>query len=361
MLCRMTDSELKVMPNKNFTAETQSFRGVPQSFLRAALRRLCVSAVKTLLLKHYQIIFCITLLLFVTLPLFAQKPVRILVKNQPKVLSFVPKSLDERIKAALEDFRGNAWIYAKNLDTGKDFAFRADEQVRTASTIKLPIMTEVFAQVSEGKRKWTDEITLTKQNRFGGSGVLGEFSDGTKIDLKTATNLMIVVSDNTATNLILDLITADAVNARMDALGLKQTRSLGKIGGGGRSKAWDEPLYKVFGIGASSPRDMVRLLEMLEKGEVVNKQSSADMIAILRRQQYGEGIGRGLLDSVPSASKSGALDRLRSDVGIIYTRRGRIAMAITLDDMPTVHYSQENPGLAMLWRLSQILQEGLAK
>ena len=308
-----------------------------------------------------RISLCAAFFLAAVLPAAAQKSGKTPIKNQPKIVSFAPKTLDERIKTTLEDFRGNAWIYAKNLDTGKEYALRADEQVRTASTIKLAIMTEVFAQVFEGKRKWTDEFTLTKQNRFGGSGVLGEFSDGTKIDLKTAANLMIVVSDNTATNLVLDAITADAVNARMDALGLKQTRSLGKIGGGGRSKAWDEPLYKVFGIGASSPRDMVRLLEMLEKGEVINKQSSADMIAILRRQQYNDGIGRGLLDSVPSASKSGALDRLRSDVGIIYTRRGRIAMAITLDDMPIVHYSQENPGLAMLWRLSQILQEGLGK
>ncbi|MCA1624246.1 MAG: class A beta-lactamase-related serine hydrolase [Acidobacteria bacterium] len=304
---------------------------------------------------------CLMILLVATSLAFAQRRAKTPIKNQSKVNSVAPQPLDERIKAALADFRGNAWIYAKNLDTGKDYAFRADEQVRTASTIKLAIMTEVFAQVAEGKRKWTDELTLTKQNRFGGSGVLGEFSDGTKIDLKTATNLMIVVSDNTATNLILDAITADAVNARMDALGLKQTRSLGKIGGGARSKAWEEPVYKVFGIGVTSPRDMVRLLEMLEKGEVVNKQSSADMIAILRRQQYNDGIGRGLLDSTPSASKSGALDRLRSDLGIVYTRRGRIAMAITLDDMPVVHYSQENPGLAMLWKLSQILQEGLAR
>jgi len=241
----------------------------------------------------YRKIFCTTLLLAAALPAFAQKSVKTPIKNQPKIASFAPKTLDERIKAELENFRANAWIYAKNLDTGKDYAFRADEQVRTASTIKLAIMTAVFAHVAEGKLKWTDEFTLTKQNRFGGSGVLGEFSDGTKIDLKTATNLMMVVSDNTATNLILDAITTDAVNARMDALGLKQTRSLGKIGGGGRSKAWDEPLYKVFGIGASSPRDMVRLLEMLEKGEVINKQSSADMLAILRRQQYNDGIGRG--------------------------------------------------------------------
>ena len=71
--------------------------------------------------------------------------------------------------------------------------------------------------------------------------------------------------------------------------------------------------------------------------------------------------GRNLLDTVPVASKSGALDRLRSDVGIVYTRRGRIVMAITVDDMPIVHYSMENAGNHLIWRLSQILQDGLGK
>lgn len=298
----------------------------------------------------------ILVLLFVQIS-FAQKTG---FKTTAKNAAPTPNTLDEQIRGALADFRGNVWIYAKNLDSNREYAWRADDQVRTASTIKLPIMVEVFAQVAANKINWTDEFTLAKNNRFGGSGVLGEFSDGTKIDLKTATNLMIVVSDNTATNLILDKITTEAVNARMDALGLINIRSLKKIGGGD-SRAASDPLYKLFGIGTSTPRQMVKLLEMLEKGEAVSKDASAQMIGILRRQQYTNGIGRGLLDTVPVASKSGALDRLRSDVGIIYTRRGRIAMAITIDDMPVVHYTEENPGLAMLWRLSQILQDGLAK
>ncbi len=273
-----------------------------------------------------------------------------------------PPTLDERIKAELQNFSGKAWIYAKNLDTGKDYALRADEQVRTASTIKLAIMTEVFHQVADGKINWTDEIVLTKEKKQPGSGVLFEFSDNTKIDLRTALNLMIVVSDNSATNLILDKIGADSVNAFVDSLGLHQTRILRKIGGGGESKVLREtPLYRNFGTGVSSPKDMVKLLEMLEKGEVVSKESSAEMLNILKRQQFKDGIGRGLPDTVASASKSGALDRLRSDVGIIYTRRGRIAIAATTDDMMEVTYTQENPGLKMLWRLSQILQDGLGK
>jgi len=266
--------------------------------------------------------------------------------------------LDGRILSGLAGFKGGVWIYAKNLDTGKDYSFRGDEPVRTASTIKLPIMAEVFRQISIGKIKWDDELVLTKEKKKGGSGILFEFSDNTKLDLRTAVNLMIVVSDNTATNLVLDKVSSDSINEFMNALDLKATLSLRKVFGGGESKAWADEANKKFGLGRSTPRDMVRLLEMLEKGEVVSKEASAEMIAILKRQQLKDGIGRGLT-KIESASKSGALDALRSDVGIIYSPAGRIAMAITVDEMPLVAYNQENPGLAMIWKLSQILQDGL--
>ena len=282
-------------------------------------------------------------------------------KPEAKPKNSAPQTLEEKIQAEIKDFSGKLWIYAKNLDTGKDYALRADEQVRTASTIKLPIMTEVFHQIAQGKVNWSDESILTKERKVGGSGILHEFSDNSKLDLRTAVNLMIVVSDNSATNLILDKITADSVNDFMDTLGLKQTRSMRKIGGGGDSKANADARLKLFGIGVSSPKDMVKLLEMLENGEVVSREASAEMLAILRRQQFKDGIGRGLRDTIPSASKSGSIDRLRSDVGILYTRRGRIAMAITIDDMMEVTYTPNNLGLHKIWRISQILQEGLGK
>ena len=281
--------------------------------------------------------------------------------QKPKPSVALPVTLDERIQTALDGFQGKVWVYAKNLDTGKDYALRADEQTRTASTIKLAIMAETFHQIALGKLKWDDEIVLTKEKKQGGSGILSEFSDNTKLDLQTALHLMIVVSDNTATNLVLDKVGADNVNDFMDSLGLTNLKSMRKIGGGGESKALADPQNKLFGLGRSSPRDMVKLVEMMETGRLVSKDASAEMIAILKRQQYKDGIGRGLPDTIPSASKSGALDRLRSDIGIIYTRRGRIAMAITIDDLRVVAYDEENPGLAMLWKLSQILQDGLGK
>jgi beta-lactamase class A len=270
-------------------------------------------------------------------------------------------SLDVQIRQAIDGFQGNVWIYAKNLDTGTEYSLRGDEQTRTASTIKLAIMAETFHQVAEGKLRWDDPIELTKEKKQGGSGILFEFSDGTKIDLKTAVNLMIVVSDNTATNLVLDKVGTDSVNDFMDSLGLTDLKVMRKIGGGLESRAYAEPRNKLFGLGRCSPHQMVRLVEMMERGELVSKQASAEMIAILKRQQLKDGIGRGESDTIPVASKSGALDRFRADVGIIYTRRGRIAMAIYIDDMRVVAYDQENPGLAMIWKLSQMLQDGLRR
>ncbi|MBK7705819.1 MAG: serine hydrolase [Acidobacteria bacterium] len=269
-------------------------------------------------------------------------------------------SVDDRIQEALRDFRGKVWIYAKNLDNGKVYSLRGDERVRTASTIKLPIMIETYFQVSEGKVNWADEIILAKEKKVGGSGVLGEFSDNTKIDLRTAVNLMIVVSDNTATNLVIEKVTSDAVNARMESLGFPSTKSIRRIFGTEKdSKVAADPVIKNFGLGMSTPREMAGILELLETGKIINAEASKSMLDVLRRQQYKDGIGRNALDTVPIASKSGTLDRLRADVGIAYTRRGRIVMAITVDDMPVVHYSTDNEGSLMIWRLSQILQDGL--
>jgi beta-lactamase class A len=171
---------------------------------------------------------------------------------------------------------------------------------------------------------------------------------------------MIVVSDNTATNLVLDRIDADAVNEHMDALGLPRTRSMRKIRGDGTqlkaatgwSKAGLMPENQRFGIGSSTPREMVRLLELLTAGKVVDADASRELLATLERQQYKDGIGRRAGD-LRVASKSGSLDALRSDVGIVWAPQGRIAIAITVDDMPAIDYSPDNVGNLLISRLTE--------
>jgi beta-lactamase class A len=98
----------------------------------------------------------------------------------------------------------------------------------------------------------------------------------------------------------------------------------------------------------------------MERGEVVSPEASKEMIKILKRQQDHNGIPR-RMGETPVANKTGALDHLRSDVGIVYSKGGRIAIAITCDDIPQVDWSSDNPGLLLIAKLSEILVAGLAK
>jgi len=270
-----------------------------------------------------------------------------------------------RLGALTRDFEGTVVLYAKNLDTGAEIGIEPDARVRTASTIKLPIFCALAAQAAAGRVSWSERITLREQDKVTGTGVLQVFGDGAVFSLRDLAVLMIVVSDNTATNLVLDRIGADSVNDYMDTLGLGATRALRKIRQdgsppSGMSRAGREPGNERFGLGVSTPREMVRLLEMLEQGRVVNAEVSRDILAVLERQQYKDGIGRRAGD-MRVASKSGSLDALRSDAGIVYSPAGRIAMAVTVDGMPAVDYSPDNAGNRLIWEISRVLVEGLGR
>lgn len=269
-------------------------------------------------------------------------------------------ALDQQIKNKVSSFKGHVSLFAKNLDTGQTYALNADERVRTASTIKIAVMVEAFARVAEGRAKWTDEVVLTKEKKYGGSGILFELSDGLRLTLRDAVNLMMLVSDNTATNLVLEVLTTDAVNARMEALGFNQIKIMRKVGSGGESKAGKDPENKRFGLGVATPREMVLLMEKLERGEVVSSAASKEMIDLMKREQGRYAIGRSQWD-VPMASKYGALDRLRSSIAIIYSKKGRIAIAISCDDMPDVMWSVDNPAYLLMSELSDVLVNGLGK
>jgi beta-lactamase class A len=274
--------------------------------------------------------------------------------------------LEARLLEMSKQIDGRVALYARNLDSGREVGINADEPVRTASTIKLPIACAVAKFVAEGKYAWSDRLIVQAEDKVSGSGVLADLSDGESISLRDATTLMIIVSDNTATNLILDHVGGDPVNDYLASLGLERTRVMRKIRGDGTqlkpAQGWtregSRPENQRFGIGMSTPREMVRLLEMLEQGKVVDGNSSQLVLQMLERQQYKDGIGR-KVDQFRVASKSGSLDALRSDVGIVYTPHGRIAIAITVDGLPQIDYSPDNAAQKWIADVSLVLLESL--
>jgi beta-lactamase class A len=281
-------------------------------------------------------------------------------------------AIDRRVQAAIQGFPGSVSLYARNLDTGVSYELRADAPVPTASTIKLPIMVELFAQAEEGKLDWNQKLELKDQDKVSGTGVLTELSGGDALPIRDLMNLMIVVSDNTATNLILDRIGGNAVNSRMAQLGLTQTAVMRKImqpkifpnAGAkpqpeGLTDEGKKPGNDRWGTGRSCPRDTVTILGKLYRGELVSKAASEEMISVLKRQQDHEGVGRDMTNTV-IASKSGALDHLRSDVAIVYSQHGPVAMAITVNNIPQVNYGVDNPGNLLISALSEILVQELA-
>ena len=275
------------------------------------------------------------------------------------------QSLKEALRARIGDFPGTVSLYARNLDSGSAIGIREGEPVRTASTIKVAIMMAVFDAVARGQAKWTDPLTVTAAEKVSGSGILeSEFSDGVQLPIRDVMHLMMVLSDNTATNMLLERFTADAVNAYLDKLDIKTTRSMRKILGtgppAGLSAAGKLPENQKYGLGVSTPLDMVTILEKLQHGDIVSPDASREMLAVMKRCQDSTGIRRKLRD-VPIANKVGALDALRSDVGIVYSKGGAVAVAITVDGIPTVDYGPDNPGSILISDLAEMLVDGLAK
>lgn len=305
-------------------------------------------------LKNMKVSKSIAFLVF--LPALAQSahaPARASVKTA------VRTPMEAQVQAAMKDFHGRINFFAKNIDTGRSYGYLPDMRVRTASTIKLPLLAAAFEAVAEGKANWDDRVTLKDEDKVGGAGILPEFSQGDSITLRGLSHLMIVLSDNTATNILLDYFPGDYVNEWIEHLGMPNTKFLRKIGGASPTKAAFDAQFAPYGLGVSTSREMVSLLESIELGNVVNPSASREMINILKRQQDRNGIPR-KLTGMEVANKTGVLDHLRSDVGIVYSPKGRIAMAITCDDIPELDWSSDNPGYVKIATLAEILVKGLS-
>src|SRR5438309_10532727 len=191
--------------------------------------------------------------------------------------------LAARLAPLAKAHKGKVAIAVKHLGTGESYYLDADEPMPTASLIKLAVMIEVYQQVAEGKVKLTDLVTLHDADKVPGSGILTDhFSDGATFSLRDAVRLMIAVSDNTATNLVLDRTGIREVNQRMESLGLPNTKINAKSFRGSTTSVAPERTKK-FGLGSTTAREMVTLLEKIQAGEVVSPAGCQVMLNHLKK------------------------------------------------------------------------------
>jgi beta-lactamase class A len=253
-------------------------------------------------------------------------------------------ALRDRIEALAAAHKGKVAVAMKHLGTGETFFRNADDVMPTASLIKLPIMAEVYFQVQNGKIKLDDMVTLTKDEMVPGSGILTDhFSPGAKFPLRDAVHLMIVYSDNTATNLVLDTTGIKSVNERMAGLGLKETRINAKVFKGSLTSV-DPARTKEYGLGSTTASEMLTLLELLHKGELGSAEASKEMIEHLKKCEDKDKFPRFLPKAVIVAHKTGSVNEARTDAGLLMFNGGPVALVVLTNQNEDKSWTPDNAG-----------------
>lgn len=252
--------------------------------------------------------------------------------------------LKDRLAPLAKAHKGRVAIAVKHLTTDASYYLNADEPMPTASLIKLAVMVEVYQQASEGRVKLTDLITLHDADKVPGSGILtAHFSDGAVFSLRDAVRLMIVFSDNTATNLVLDKVGIRATADRMKAWGFPNTKIHARVFRGQTTSVFPERT-KRFGLGSTSARETVGLLEKLHAGKVVSPKACQEMLEHLKKCDDRDKFTRLLPPKTVVAHKTGSLEDVRTDAGIIETPAGRVVLCVMTADNEDHRWEPDNAG-----------------
>jgi len=232
---------------------------------------------------------------------------------------------------------------------------RGDETFPTASTIKTAVMCEALHQIEDGKVKWFQEIPVQAQmddRQEGGYAYF--FKEGTKLPLCQWVHLMITISDNTATMNLREFLGQKSVNDWLIAHGFKNTLLL-------NGKKCDElglrPLQQKWGLGMTTPNEMVRLFELILDGKAGSQASCERMRRILTQQYWDDFALSQVPPNVPCGSKTGALSHSRADVAFVDSPGGQYILAVYTKEQADSSWTFSNEGdtairtiSALVWR-----------
>lgn len=271
-----------------------------------------------------------------------------------------PATLEATIRARLDSLPAQSTFYAKDLSTGREIAIRADVPMNTASVIKLPVLVLAFRDADAGRLALDDRYTIRPEDLRRGTGLLQTFAPGLQPTMRDLVTQMIITSDNTATDIVIGRVGLARVNRMLDSLGYRDTHLNSTIGEGFR-EVWEalDPKYasltdhEVYErgfpndsgaaartvafvldstkwLGRTTAREIGRLLEQIQRGELASAASTHEMLQILGEQLYQSRLPQRVrFEDAWFAHKTGDWPPLLgNDVGIMYTPRGPIVMSV---------------------------------
>lgn len=264
-------------------------------------------------------------------------------------------TLEKRIAAELYSYHGKMSVFADDLH-GNTIAIGAEECFETASVIKAFILAVLYQKVQQGQADLEQEIVYEASQYVDGSGMLRALGVGARLKVRDTATMMIICSDNIATNMLIDYLGLDAINATIRQLGFAHT-------------VLHNPLHfdRYDQLGTTTPLDYGMLLCQMAKGELVSPEASAQMLAILRQQHYNTMLTgdfppyyldceeTGEEELIWVASKSGSMNACRNDGGIIHTPYGEYVLVLMNKDFDDIIEYNDHPAIRYGAKVSRML------
>lgn len=260
------------------------------------------------------------------------------------------KKLEKKIHELIEGFRGDVGIYVYHPKSKKEVSIQADTIFPTASIVKIPILVGVFDLIHRGKLDLDQQYTYSSSQRYGGSGLMQFFEDSTSVNLKTLVALMISYSDNVTSIWCQRLAGGKHINTLMADLGMEHTRVNSQTEG--READW-----KKYGWGQTTPREMAQLVTLIRQGKVISPEISDQMYRYLGNIFYDERALSQIPSWVKSASKTGSLNDVRSEVVLVNAPKGDYVFSIFTKGNEDQSWDKTNEAEELTRQLSKLLWE----
>ncbi len=239
---------------------------------------------------------------------------------QPQKQDILWQKLEDQIYDIDHHLDGVMGVAILDLTSGRSFFLHGDEVFPQASSIKIAVLAELYRQAQNGKLKLSDLYTVNAADLVQDSDIMNGLTPGvTRLTNRDLATMMVAVSDNAATNVLIDHVGMDNVNAMLDSLGLHQTRL--------RRKMMDLKAASEGRENVATPREMMTLLELIFRGKVLNKDLTDDFFQVLSTHK-DSWIPRSLPDDLKIANKPGALEGVRNDSGIVFAQNRPFVLCV---------------------------------